>query len=75
MPDVCPVRAGWRRVLLTAAFVVLAVAPLIMQTREASNSDKLTTVLADLARGPGGASNGRDARVRARRGAGPAVAD
>jgi hypothetical protein len=50
MPDVCPVRAGWRRVLLTAAFVVLAVAPLIMQTREASNSDKLTTVLADLAR-------------------------
>jgi len=49
MPDVCPVRAGWRRVLLTAAFVVLAVVPLIMQSREASYSDKLTTVLADLA--------------------------
>ena len=49
MADVYPVRAGWRRVLLTFAFVVFAVAPLIMQSREAPASDKLTTVLADVA--------------------------
>jgi hypothetical protein len=45
-------RPGWRRVSLTGAFVLLAVAPLMMQRRDASEPapvSKLTTVLADLA--------------------------
>jgi hypothetical protein len=43
---------GWRRVSLTAVFVLLAVVPLMMQRRDASGPppvSKLTTILADLA--------------------------
>jgi len=43
---------GWRRVSLTAVFVLLAVVPLMMQRRDASGAppvSKLTTILADLA--------------------------
>ena len=44
---------GWRRLLLTAVFVLLAVVPLMMQRRDAGGppppTSKLTTVLADLA--------------------------
>jgi hypothetical protein len=64
---------GWRRVSLTAVFVLLAVVPLMMQRRDASGPppvSKLTTILADLAgsvpqgRGPlAGERSGQGARL------------